>query len=167
MKTVNVSPFSPLLSLFLLSPPSSPHCRYHNCHAHRQYCLLAGSRSQYGSPECPLYDCHAHLPSLTLLQIHCCSSRGRDYCKCILQYFLICGSPMQVEIEHCSVAYFDRITTFEALQCRTSVKGRAYTRCVNVASIDEFTQRVWVLPLTEAPHQSASNKAMRTKYATE
>ena len=47
-----------------------------------------------------------------------------------------------VEIEHYSVVYFARITIFEALQRRTSVKGGAHARCVNVVSIDEFTQRV-------------------------
>ena len=47
-----------------------------------------------------------------------------------------------VEIEHYSIAYFDRIAAFEALYCRTSVKGGAHTLCVNVASIDEFTQRI-------------------------
>ena len=48
----------------------------------------------------------------------------------------------RVEIEHYSVAYFDRIAPFEALLRRTSVKGGVHTRCVNVASIDEFAQRV-------------------------
>ena len=48
----------------------------------------------------------------------------------------------RVEIEHYSVAYFDRIAAFAALQCRTSVNGMAHTRCVNVASFDEFTQHV-------------------------
>ena len=48
----------------------------------------------------------------------------------------------RVEIEHYSVAYFDRIAAFEALLRRTSVKGGAHTCCVNVASIDEFTHRV-------------------------
>ena len=57
----------------------------------------------------------------------------------------------RVEIEHYFIAYFDRIAAFEALYRRTSVKGGADTRCVNVASIDEFTQRVWAPPLTEAP----------------
>ena len=32
-----------------------------------------------------------------------------------------------VEIEDYSIAYFDRITVFEALHCRTSVKGGAHT----------------------------------------
>ena len=45
----------------------------------------------------------------------------------------------RVEIEHYSVAYFDRIAVFKALLCRTSVKGGADTCCVNVVSIDEFT----------------------------
>ena len=48
----------------------------------------------------------------------------------------------RVEIEHYSVAYFQRITAFEALQRRTSVRGGAHKRCVNVSSIHEFTQRV-------------------------
>ena len=73
----------------------------------------------------------------------------------------------QVEIEHYSFAYFDRIAAFEALQRRTSVKGGAHTRCVNVASIDEFTQRVWAPPLTEVLRYSASNAAMQSKYTTE
>ena len=47
-----------------------------------------------------------------------------------------------VEIKHYSVAYFDCITAFEVLQRRTSVKGGAHMRCVNVAGIDEFTKCV-------------------------
>jgi len=39
----------------------------------------------------------------------------------------------RVEIEH-SIAYFARIAAFEALYRTTSIKGRAHTRCVNVAS---------------------------------
>ena len=31
-----------------------------------------------------------------------------------------------VEIKHYSVAYFDHVTAFKALQCRTSVEGRAH-----------------------------------------
>ena len=46
----------------------------------------------------------------------------------------------QVEIEHYSVVYFDRITAFKVLYRRTSVKGGADMRCVNVVSIHEFTQ---------------------------
>ena len=48
----------------------------------------------------------------------------------------------RVEIEHYSIAYVDRIAAFEALLRRTSVKGGVHTRSVNVASIDEFAQRV-------------------------
>ena len=33
----------------------------------------------------------------------------------------------QVKIEHYSVAYFDLVTTFKALQRSNSVKGRAHT----------------------------------------
>ena len=57
----------------------------------------------------------------------------------------------RVEIEHNSVAYFDHIAAFEALLRRTTVKGGVHTHCVNVASIDEFAQRVRAPPLTEAP----------------
>ena len=48
----------------------------------------------------------------------------------------------RVEIEHYSVAYFERMTAFEALLYGTFVKGGAHTRCVNMLSIHEFTQRV-------------------------
>ena len=52
----------------------------------------------------------------------------------------ICGSPGQNQnIIHC---IFESIATFEALQCGTFVKGGAHTCCVNVVSIDEFTQHV-------------------------
>ena len=47
---------------------------------------------------------------------------------------------VRVEIEYYSIAYFDRITTFEALYRRTS---RAHTCCVNVVSIHEFSHRIW------------------------
>ena len=45
---------------------------------------------------------------------------------------------MWVEIEHYFVAYFDCITVFEALYHRTSVKGGAHTRCLDlpVSGID-------------------------------
>ena len=39
----------------------------------------------------------------------------------------ICVWQSQVEIEHYSVAYFDRVTTFEALYRSTSIKGGAHT----------------------------------------
>ena len=39
---------------------------------------------------------------------------------------------------HYSVAYFDRTIVFEALQCRTSVKGGANRHCVNVSSRHEL-----------------------------
>ena len=46
----------------------------------------------------------------------------------------------RVEIEHYSVAYFDRITAFEVLKCRTFIKGGAHMCCVIMISIHEFTQ---------------------------
>ena len=38
----------------------------------------------------------------------------------------------RVGIEQYSVAYFERITVFEVLYRRTSVRGGAHTRCVNM-----------------------------------
>ena len=48
--------------------------------------------------------------------------------QCNVQYMW----QSRVEIEHHSVAYFDRITAFEALKHRTSSKGGAQTRWVNL-----------------------------------
>jgi len=48
----------------------------------------------------------------------------------------------QVEIEHYSVAYFARITSFEALKRGASVKGGAHTRWVNSSILATFTQRI-------------------------
>ena len=42
----------------------------------------------------------------------------------------------QVEIEHHSVAYFDHITVFEALQHSTSIKGGTHT-CTEAASMPD------------------------------
>ena len=42
----------------------------------------------------------------------------------------------RVEIEHYSVAYFDRITAFEVLYRSTSIKGGAHTRYVDLSGID-------------------------------
>ena len=38
-------------------------------------------------------------------------------------------------IEHYSVAYFNHITVFKALWCRTSIKGGAHTHCINLSGI--------------------------------
>ena len=40
--------------------------------------------------------------------------------------YTTCMWQSRVEIEHYSIAYFDRVTTFKALQHRTSVKGGAH-----------------------------------------
>ena len=39
---------------------------------------------------------------------------------------------LRVEIEHYSIAYFDRVIVFKALQRRTSVKGGAHTHYVDL-----------------------------------
>ena len=39
------------------------------------------------------------------------------------------------EIDYYSIAYFDRITAFEVLKCRTSTRGGAHTCCVNMSSV--------------------------------
>ena len=48
----------------------------------------------------------------------------------------------RVEIEYYSIAYFDHITMFKALYCRTSVKSGTLKCYVNLISIHEFTQCV-------------------------
>ena len=48
----------------------------------------------------------------------------------------------QVEIEQYSVAYFDRITVFEALQHSTYITGGTHTRCVNSRILNMFTQHI-------------------------
>ena len=63
----------------------------------------------------------------------------------------------QVEIEHYSIAYFNRITRFKALQCRTSVKGRAHTH--DLPGIHTPTYAVCMSP--------ALNGSNVSKYATE
>ena len=41
----------------------------------------------------------------------------------------------QVEIEHYSVAYFNRVTMFKVLLCTTSVKGGAHMRYIDLSAI--------------------------------
>ena len=65
----------------------------------------------------------------------------------------------QVEIEHYSVADFDLITVFEALKCKTFVKGDVTIHASMLHILD--------LPLTEVLHYSVSNAVMWLKYATE
>ena len=47
-----------------------------------------------------------------------------------------------VEIEHYSVAYFDRFTAFEVLQRETTVKGGAHMRSEAASLPDKGTQNV-------------------------
>ena len=65
-------------------------------------------------------------------------------------------------IERNSVAYFDHCTAFKALWCRTSIKGKAHTHCIDVAIPDMFTQCVCVPPLMEALHYGTSNTTLTT-----
>ena len=46
----------------------------------------------------------------------------------------------RVEIEHYSVAYFDCVIVFRALQDRTSFKGGAHTHSVDSWTPDKSTQ---------------------------
>ena len=73
----------------------------------------------------------------------------------------------RVEIEGYSVAYFDRIATFEAPYRWTSVKGGAHMRYVDSLDIHASTKRIWAPPLTEVQRYGASNAAMRLKYVME
>ena len=45
----------------------------------------------------------------------------------------------RVEIKDYSVVYFDRIAVFEMLYCRTSVKGGAHTRFVDILDVHAST----------------------------
>ena len=73
----------------------------------------------------------------------------------------------RVEIEGYSIAYFDRIATFETPYRWTSVKGGGHMRFVDLLDIHASTKHVWALPLMEVQWYGASNVAMRSKYATE
>ena len=72
-----------------------------------------------------------------------------------------------VEIKHYSVGYFDRVTAFEVLWRRTSLKAGAHMLCVNVSGIYASMQCVSAPPLTEVPCYSASNMVVQSIYATE
>ena len=65
----------------------------------------------------------------------------------------------RVEIGHYSIAYFDCVTA--------SIKGGAYTHCVDVLGIHASTLCYEPLPLTEGLHYSALNAVMQLKYTME
>ena len=48
----------------------------------------------------------------------------------------------RVEIEHYSIAYFNRVTAFEALYRSTSIKGGARTCYVDLSDIDGASLRI-------------------------
>ena len=73
----------------------------------------------------------------------------------------------RVEIEGYSVAYFDRITVFEALYRWTFIKGGAHMCFVDAWISNESTKRIWAPPLTEVQQYAALKAAMQSKYATE
>ena len=72
----------------------------------------------------------------------------------------------RVGIEGYSVAYFDRITAFEAPYRWTSIKGGAHTHFVDAWISNESTKCIWAPPLTEAQRYGTSTAAKRSKYAT-
>ena len=53
------------------------------------------------------------------------------------------------KIEHHSIAYFNRITAFEAPEHRSSIKGRAHMCWVNSWILTTLTQHIWASLLTE------------------
>ena len=55
----------------------------------------------------------------------------------------------RVEFEGYSVAYFNRISAFEASYRWTSTKGGTHTCFVDAWISNESTKRTWALPLTE------------------
>ena len=63
----------------------------------------------------------------------------------------------QVEIQHYSIVYFNPITAFEVLYHRTSVKGGADMRCVNMVSIHKFTQSPSLNGSSVLEHFNSSN----------
>ena len=77
----------------------------------------------------------------------------------------ICGSPM--ENEHYSIAYYAHTNSFKAIYLRTSVKGGAYTCCIETSHIDATTQHMSAPPLTEVQRYSTLNEQMQSKYAME
>ena len=70
-----------------------------------------------------------------------------------------------VEIEHYSVTYFNRVTTFEALQCRTSIEGGAHTlhRLVKYSCIQEHVSVPWMEVLCYSASNAVNAIKMRNK----
>ena len=56
----------------------------------------------------------------------------------------------RIEIEYYSIAYFERITEFDALQRWASAKGGTHMCYVNALMFDASIKHVWVPPLAEA-----------------
>ena len=65
---------------------------------------------------------------------------------------------------HYSVAYFDCIT---ALQCRTSVQGRAQMHYIDLSDIHASSLHALAPPLMEVLHHSALNPVTQSNCATE
>ena len=64
---------------------------------------------------------NVYLPELC----RCGNRCGRTYCAGLHMW------QSRVENEHYSVACFECVTMFKALQCSSSVKGGAHMHCVN------------------------------------
>ena len=71
----------------------------------------------------------------------------------------------RVEIKYYSIAYFDCVTAFKAPYLWTSVKGGAQTCCVNAASIDAITHRVWAPPLRQTVQYPVISDGLMNKQA--
>ena len=65
------------------------------------------------------------------------------------------------EIEHYSTVYFRYLIMFDALWCRTSIKNKTRTCCIDAWIPCMSMQRVWAPPSTEVLHYSASNAVMQ------
>ena len=74
--------------------------------------------------------------------------------------------PITSNFLYYSIVYFDCITAFKVLQCRTFVKGEAHMHYLDFLGILASMLHVSALPLTELLRYSALNTVMWYKYVT-
>ena len=68
--------------------------------------------------------------------------------------------------EYYSIVYFDCITAFKVLQCRSFVKFGAHMQYLDFLDILASILHALALPLTEILRYSVLNAVMWSKYAT-
>ena len=84
-------------------------------------------------------DVWVHIPSWPSATPRCdclheesCSHINWCVCVFVLLWYMW---QSQVEIKHYFISYSGHTTAFKALSCRTSIKGRAHTWCVDICRI--------------------------------